>query len=101
MDKYQNIKKEIKELFQQLPEEEQSVLLEELKKENLLAEGVKPKNIENLMNERGISKGMYGNVEGFLNNEENAAERKESAFKNKSMSDAIKIMREKRKKMKN
>lgn len=50
------------------------------------------------MNERGISKGMYGNVEGFLNNEENAGKRSESAFKNKSMSDAIKAIRAKRKK---
>lgn len=99
MDKYQNVKKEIVSLFQQLGEEEQSVILEELQKITRKDEGIKPKNIKNLISERGISKGMYGNVEGFLNNEENAAERGESAFKNKSMSEAIKAMRAKRKKL--
>ncbi len=98
MNKNQSIRKEIIALFQQLPIDEQSVLLEELHKEESIEKGVKPKNLKNLLNERGISKGMYGNVEGFLNNEENAGERGESAFKNKSMSEAIKAMRAKRNK---
>ena len=96
MDKYQKIKKEIIVLFHQLPEEEQSALLQKLQKDILDTDKVEPKNLKNLMNERGISKGMYGNVEGFLNNEENIGKRAESAFKNKSMSDAIKAMRAKR-----
>jgi len=95
MDNLENIKDEISALFQKLSKEEQSSLLKELEKE---MEKVEPKNLKNLMNERGISRGMYGNVEGFLNNEENASKRGESAFKNKSMSDAIKAMRAKRKK---
>jgi len=94
MSKYQNIKKEITALFQQLPAEEQLSLFKELQ----IKESIQPKNLKNLMNERGITKGMYGNVEGFLNNEENATKRGESAFKNKSMSEAIKAMRAKRRK---
>lgn len=98
MNKHQNIKKEIIALFQQLSEYEQHSLLQELQKKTQVEDEVQPKNIKNLMNERGISKGMYGNVEGFLNNEENATNRGESTFKNKSMSDAIKAMRAKRNK---
>ena len=98
MNKHQNIRKEIITLFQQLPEEEQHALLLELQGNASEEEKIQPKNLKNLMNERGISKGMYGNVEGFLNNEENVGERGESAFKNKSMSDAIKAMRAKRNK---
>jgi len=98
MNKQESIKNEIIGLFKQLPALEQSLLLEKLEKSMSKEEEVKPKNLKNLLQERGISKGMYGNVEGFLNNEENAAKRGESAFKNKSMSDAIKAMRAKRKK---
>lgn len=98
MDKSQNIIKEIIALFQQLPKEEQVSLLKKLQKESLQEGNIQPKNLKNLLNERGISKGMYGNVEGFLNNEENIAKRGESAFKNKSMSDAIKAIRVKRNK---
>lgn len=96
MDKYQDIRQQVLALFQQLSREEQSELLVDLQKG--IEEAVNPKNLKNLMNERGISKGMYGNVEGFLNNEENATKRGESAFKNKSMSEAIKAMRAKRNK---
>ena len=96
MDKYQKIKEEILSLLQQLSVEQQFNLLKELEKGT--KGKVEPKNLKNLINERGISKGMYGNVEGFLNNEENATTRGESAFKNKSMSDAIKEIRAKRKK---
>ncbi len=94
MDKYQDIRKQVLALFQQLSKEEKSELLVDLQKG--IDEAISPKNLKNLMNERGISKGMYGNVEGFLNNEENTTKRRESAFKNKSMSDAIKAMRAKR-----
>ena len=69
MDKYQKIREDVIALFQQLPAEEQSALLQDLQKKIFDEQIIQPKNIENLMNERGISKGMYGNVEGFLNNE--------------------------------
>lgn len=98
MNKYKQLRDEIFELFQQLSKQEKVLLLQELQQEGEEKKSVQPKNIKNLMNERGISKGMYGNVEGFLNNEENATKRGESAFKNKSMSDAIKAMRAKRNK---
>lgn len=94
MDNFQNIKKEILVLFQQLPTKDQEELVANIHK--IMDETIHPKNLKNLMNERGISQGMYGNVEGFLNNEENATKRKASEFKNKSITEVIKAMRAKR-----
>jgi len=93
--KSQSIQTQIITLFQKLKPAEQQKLLTDLEKEMTVIE---PKNLKNLLQERGISKGMYGNVEGFLNNEENARTRKESAFKDKSMSEAVKALRARRKK---